>query len=522
MMKNLALEELYNIEKLSHKKGYRTYMASSYDREGGNFDFGNYENRIDDVGILLDVDGPGVITRFWSANPMGQLKVYIDGEEEPILDMPFEDYMGSSPLSFGKGLTYRDPGPDKIDYKPYGFTSYCLIPFENGCKVTVTPASSHLYYQVNYSLWDEKALDSSKKGVFEGLEDEYEKMDSEIGGIWKYSEEALVEEGTVSMEPGESIDILDLEGSYEILSMEFQLEYPEDDLRKRHIMEGLLLRGYWDEDLREKEWVERDYWISPIPAIKSPLAYFFGDYGNYDDYKTMFTEKYIDGGKIVYRGRFPMPFKRRGRLLLLNKSCFELDNIKYRISYVKRDEILEDEYYFHALYHHEDSTFGYDLGNYRDEVMYHRNSDGEGNYRILYVAGEGHLVGTSFHVDFSETPFSRALYESDEAVFVDDDPKRTMWGTGNEDYINDAWGFHPVKGSLSGGRWEDSEFYGYRFHVADAIPFRKKLLFTLEHGTSNNCTAEYRSVAYYYMKPKERDEYINGVPERSMKNYFTI
>lgn len=41
-------------------------------------------------------------------------------------------------------------------------------------------------------------------------------------------------------------------------------------------------------------------------------------------------------------------------------------------------------------------------------------------------------------------PSVRSVIESDEAVSVDDDPARTMWGTGTEDYLNDAWGLHTI------------------------------------------------------------------------------
>ena len=181
----------------------------------------------------------------------------------------------------------------------------------------------------------------------------------------------------------------------------------------------------------------------------------------------------------------------------------------------------EKLFHFKTLYHCEDSTFGYDLGNYHDQVMYLRNPHGTENYPILRAHGRGHFVGCCFHVDGTETPFFRAVGESDEAVFVDDDPDRTMWGTGNEDYINDAWGVHRALTPLSGGSFTGSHaFFGYRFHLSDCIPFKKRISFTLEHGSSNNCTGLYRSVAYYYLKPKGPNVFVDGVPPRRMQDYF--
>jgi hypothetical protein len=40
----------------------------------------------------------------------------------------------------------------------------------------------------------------------------------------------------------------------------------------------------------------------------------------------------------------------------------------------------------------------------------------------------------------------------------------------------------------------------YRFHVLDAIPFKKSVRFTIEHGESNAEAADYSSTAYWYQK----------------------
>jgi hypothetical protein len=90
--------------------------------------------------------------------------------------------------------------------------------------------------------------------------------------------------------------------------------------------------------------------------------------------------------------------------------------------------------------------------------------------------------------------------------FIDDDPRLTLYGTGAEDYVNDAWGVRGYGGVLSGdalgGKWgEHPQLYGHRLHLSDAVPFVRKGRFTLEHGTGNNCSGSYRSVAYWYMNP---------------------
>lgn len=142
--------------------------------------------------------------------------------------------------------------------------------------------------------------------------------------------------------------------------------------------------------------------------------------------------------------------------------------------------------------------------------MYLANTTGALNYPLLRAWGAGQFVGCCFSTDFSETPFPRSLWESDEAVFVDDDPQLTLWGTGNEDFVNDAWGFHQTQTEMAGGAWLDNHMWGYRFHVPDRIPFQKKIAYTLEHGSSNNCSAQYQSVAYYYLQRDPNNLFFEG------------
>lgn len=51
--------------------------------------------------------------------------------------------------------------------------------------------------------------------------------------------------------------------------------------------------------------------------------------------------------------------------------------------------------------------------------------------------------------------------------------------------------------------------------ISDSIPFKKKINFTFEHGSSNNCSADYKSVAYYYLNEKD-------VLPKLYSKYFTL
>ena len=39
--------------------------------------------------VLAEAQGPGYVSRIWSANPDGELRIYIDGSPTPALAAPF-------------------------------------------------------------------------------------------------------------------------------------------------------------------------------------------------------------------------------------------------------------------------------------------------------------------------------------------------------------------------------------------------------------------------------------------------
>ena len=84
--------------------GERTVQFSSYDRASrlvdgkivnpfANGDRGHYL-RVEGEGkdrewVLAEAQGPGYVSRIWSANPDGELRIYVDGSKTPALAAPF-------------------------------------------------------------------------------------------------------------------------------------------------------------------------------------------------------------------------------------------------------------------------------------------------------------------------------------------------------------------------------------------------------------------------------------------------
>jgi len=133
---------------LARRQNYRSVMASSYDRRGGNHDWSNYLRREGREAVMMEATGPGCITRIWTADPQkGTLRIYVDGE--CIVETAFAEFFDGRPLTFGiGGESPENYARAKEEHLPMGFTSYAPIPFHRSCKVTIDPEDDYLYYQV--------------------------------------------------------------------------------------------------------------------------------------------------------------------------------------------------------------------------------------------------------------------------------------------------------------------------------------------------------------------------------------
>lgn len=108
--------------------GRRAGMFSSTDPNGEGRDCGNFLRIEGNRYVLAEMEGPGVITRLWSANPQGQLRIELDGRPEPAVDALFKDIFEDRCPPFRSPIAAPSSG---------GFYSYWPIGFERSCRITV-------------------------------------------------------------------------------------------------------------------------------------------------------------------------------------------------------------------------------------------------------------------------------------------------------------------------------------------------------------------------------------------------
>jgi len=486
--------DLIDLEKLSCVDFTSVRMTSTWDRTGGNRDNFHAGYLNDGVYAFADFNGPGVVRRIYSAKPGGWLRIFIDDNPRPVVDMDCAEFFSGRHSPFVRPVV-----------GPMGGANYCYFPFAYSKSIRIQttaladkPDDYGSYYQVTYETFPEGTrITPTQIPLLTADEQVWRQVIETWKNVGQDPKPSSSRQTTVTKEvrirPGYSATLADLTGPAVIDRIHIKLQDPTQQL-----LRSTLLRIWWDEE--------------ETLGVDCPLGDFFGNAFSQVPYKSL-PMGLVDGEYYCY---FSMPFNSRARIVVLNESLESPVIITSRVVYHKTDGMRQDQGYFHAKWRRE-SVAAVDLKN--------ANLDARYNYTILDVKGKGRYIGTSLNV------FSRELNwwgEGDPMIFVDGERwPPTFPGTGTEEYFNDAWGFNqytravgadpdkkersvvPVSGVLLPGLDSPNGCFAgnavFSFHLSDSIPFMERILVTIEHGTENNMSNDYSSVAYWYVRPNSRD-----------------
>ena len=435
-------------------------QVSSYDRTGGNDD-DKYAHQIyDNVVVLADLEGPGVITRIWSKNPHGTMYLYVDDMETPVLISPFANlFSGDHHISgeevqlFGAPFTGNGSG---------GHYSYVPIPYEQHCRILVVDAEDSLGYQVTYTdLPDNTPIESfaiplgrDDVSFFQNWRDNWNDTDFRF---YNRKTENL-HHSRHKYWPDKDTLVYPIVGPGTITELEMIVESHE-----KEIMDNTWIAIYFDH---QEE-----------PSVFAPIGDFFGSSNKDDgDFNTLALGN-IEGRMWC---RYPMPFNEYAEIRFVTKSD-QIADIEYFITW-KEGEV-GDQGQFNALYNSGTTE------------------DGKA-YQVANIQGKGHYVGTSLSATNAD---SLSMLEGDDLIVVDGDTNNNLHGTGTDDYVNAGWYFGDDLHSAATHGVSRSEqkapagFSAFRSHFTEPIPFDQSFVFDLEHGPANNrAGVQYSSVAYWY------------------------
>ncbi|HXF28008.1 MAG TPA: glycoside hydrolase family 172 protein [Bryobacteraceae bacterium] len=256
-----------------------------------------------------------------------------------------------------------------------------------------------------------------------------------------------------------------------------------------------------------KEMVLRAYWDgSDKPSVETPIGDFFGlNLGQYAIYQSAYLA--CSPGKSL-NCYFAMPYKKSARLTVTNEGKEKVGALYSNIDYQNVPSLPADASYFHAQYRQAAPCVP--VTGPESE----KNLDGKNNYIFGEAHGRGHLMGVTLGVLQNADGW---WGEGDEMIFVDNESKPVINGTGSEDYFLGSWDFGGRDGAIPFGHRQygaplivDPERTGgryccYRWHGDNPVAFRHYLKHTIEHGHGNNRSDNFFSACYWYQSEPYTD-----------------
>jgi hypothetical protein len=255
--------------------------------------------------------------------------------------------------------------------------------------------------------------------------------------------------------------------------------------RSGNHLKEIVLRGYWDGNDK--------------PSVETPIGDFFGlNLGQYVNYQSAYLACSPGMSLNCY---FSMPYKKAARFTVTNESKEEIGAFYSNIDYQTVPSLPADVVYFHAQYRQSAPcvpTTGADAK---------LNPNGQLNYVYAQTRGRGHLMGVTLGVLQNADGW---WGEGDEMIFIDDDSKPVINGTGSEDYFLGSWDFGGRDGAIpfahmqygaplivsaerTGGR-----YCCYRWHGDNPVTFQRTMKHTMEHGHANDRHDNFFSCCYWY------------------------
>jgi hypothetical protein len=257
--------------------------------------------------------------------------------------------------------------------------------------------------------------------------------------------------------------------------------------RSSNHLKELVMRAFWDGNNK--------------PSIETPVGDFFGlNLGQYAIYESAFLA--CSPGKSL-NCYFAMPYRKSAKITITNEGKEEIEAFYSNIDYQTVTDLPQDALYFHAQYRQ--ATPCQAVKSSGPEI----NLDGKNNYVFAETRGSGHLMGVTLGVQQNAENW---FGEGDEMIFIDDESKPAITGTGTEDYFLGSWDFGGRDGAIPFAH----HFYGaplialaertggrycmYRWHGDNPVTFRQYMKHTIEHGHANDRGDNFYSVCYWYQR----------------------
>ncbi len=478
------LNEMVDREQITRfpESGYQCLQASSYNRESVSPDEPGWFADSDGIGfirteenngqkewVIMEDEGPGVITKIWAVcfyyglndTTGANIKFYLDGATEPVINTNF--------FQLVKGQDFvKAPFADE---STRAGNLYFPIPYAKSCKITMD--NKAFYNIINYRKYPERTV--VKTFTMEEF-NKVEKLRTKVASILTSTPDAIGQDITATKElkMNESLQLDLPEGSGSVKQIEIKIDEAEDIPQA---LRSTVLIGEFDG--KETVWC--------------PLGDFFNNVGKIQPFDMWERSVKEDGTMIC---RWIMPYNENGKITLKNLWDAPVSlSVKIVTDNYNWDE---NSMHFYASWQMDPPTPTFPLYD----------------WNFLSAKGKGVIVGDEWTV---LNPREGWWGEGDEKIYIDDDFDRNFpshFGTGTEDYYGWAGGVVPTpvdefsKPFLGNIIVANPRSMGYnvctRTRSLDAIPFKKRIQFDVESscGTRQRWHfLQYSQTTFWYGVP---------------------
>ncbi|SIR11090.1 glycoside hydrolase family 172 protein [Maribacter ulvicola] len=460
---------------------YQSLQASSYNRTSVSKDApgwfadsdGEYFIRTEEINgkkewVLMEDEGPGVITKIWAVcfyygldNTLGaNINIYLDGNTTPVISTNFFDLV--------KGEDFvKAPF---ADYSTRAGNLYLPIPYAKSCKITMDQKA--FYNIINYRKYAEGTkVKTFTKEDFEQAKPIRKKVAEalstykELNGL-RDKKEAILKTGT-------ALDFNLPKGNNAIKEVRIKFLDTTNIAQK---LRSTIIEASFDG--------EKTVW--------APIGDFFNNVGKIQSYKMWERTVEEDGTMIC---RWVMPYENKGKIGIKNLGS---EDVAIEMALITDQQAwTSNSMHFYATWQMDEPTPTFPLFD----------------FNFLSASGKGVIVGDEWTV---LNPIEGWWGEGDEKIYIDDDIDKKFpshFGTGTEDYYGWAGGkvptpadefSKPFLGNIIVG--EKSKGYNVctRTRVLDAIPFKERIQFDVESSCGRRSKShflQYSQTTFWYAVP---------------------
>ncbi|UCG59643.1 MAG: DUF2961 domain-containing protein [Phycisphaerales bacterium] len=423
--------------------------------------------------VFAEMEGPGVIWRIWSALAKeGHVKIYLDGAEKAVVDLPFAGYFNRKNEPFTR--------PALVHETARGMNCYVPIPYQKSCKITAE-GDWGAYFHFTYTTYPEgtelptfnRRLSAAESKAL----DEANKILSNPGPFMPRRGGDETVDKVFLQVSGDRLSGMKLDHPGAITTIRAKVDNLPSSPDDRTVLREMTLQIYWDGE--------------KTPSVWAPFGDFFGTAAGANPYLSLPSGLTEDGWWYCH---WYMPFAEQAQIMIRNDSDVER-KVHLEVVHVPLKGDAGKLGRFHAKWH-------------RDAFLPADPERRAIDWTMLKTQGRGRFCGVMLHV---WNPRGGWWGEGDEKFFVDGEKFPSTIGTGSEDYFGYAWCNPTLFQNCYHNQTISMNNRGHvcvnRWHITDNIPFQKSFEAAIEKYYPNDKPTLYAATAYWYQAAGEADPY---------------